>query len=277
MLIVVAPKLTKKETEEKYLGQYCENYSTVLKTDADVYTTEGKLLLKFRKQVIPEPTIKTAVEALGNFILCKSTDRGTAGASIKGKKYGVKSNIVGYFDKWTISQKGKFKKEGKKPPEPCRICRWNRDNPAEWKRVIPLIQRIDNLYKQLCPKEYAKQLEAAAKTKYRIEDTSFSTVTINHNFRTAGHYDKGDFEEGFGNLVVFEKGEYEGGVIGFPKYDIGVDLRTGDFLAMDVHELHANTPMASITEEVPERISFVSYLRKDILKKCIVETNGSIN
>ena len=281
MLIIVAPKYSNKETEERYLGQYCEKYSTVLTTDADVYTTEGKLLLKFRKQVIPEPTIKTAVEALGSFILCKSSDRGTAGASMKGlgsgQKRPVKSNIVGYFDKWTISQKGKFKKEGKKPPEPCRICRWNRDNPEEWKQVIPLIQRIDNLYKELCPVEHAKQLEAAAKTKYRIQETSFSTVTINHNFRTAGHYDKGDFEKGFGNLIVYEKGEYNGGIIGFPKYDIGVDLRTGDFLAMDVHELHANTPMESKTEEVPERISFVSYLRKDILKKCIVETNGSID
>lgn len=281
MLIIVPQKLSNKETEIRYLGHYCDKYSTVLTSDADVYTTEGKLLLKFRKQVIPETTIKTAVEALGSFILSKSSDRGTAGASEKGlgtgQKRPIKSNIIGYFDKWTISQKGKFKKEGIKPPEPCRPCRWNRDNPKEWKQVIPLIQRIDNLYKQLCPKEHAKQLEAASKTKYRVEDTAFSTVTVNHNFRTAGHYDKGDYEEGFGNLIVYERGDYTGGIIGFPKYDIGVDLRTGDFLAMDVHELHANTEIKSITEELPERISFVSYLRKNILTKCIVEPNGIIN
>ena len=84
MLIIVPQKLSNKETEIRYLGHYCDKYSTVLTSDADVYTTEGKLLLKFRKQVIPETTIKTAVEALGSFILSKSSDRGTAGASEKG-------------------------------------------------------------------------------------------------------------------------------------------------------------------------------------------------
>jgi hypothetical protein len=270
MLVVVAPKLTDEETE-KYLGKHINKYSTIISTDADVYSTDGTLLLKFRKNVIPKSLLETAVEGLGKFLLLSTTDRGTAGASEKGlstgKKYSVKSNIIGYFDKYTISQKGKHKREGIKPSEPCRLCRWNRDNPEVYEtKVVPLIEHIDTLYKKLCPKEHKKQYEEAKKTKYRISDTSFSTVTINHNFRTAGHYDNGDYEEGFGNLVVYEKGNYNGGFIGFPKYDIGVDIRTGDFLAMDVHQLHANTAIESPGEY--ERISFVSYLRKGIAKKC---------
>jgi hypothetical protein len=270
MLVIVSPKLTDEETQ-KHLGKYVDKYTTIISTDADVYDTNGKLLLKFRKNVIPKTLLETAVKALGKFLLISSTDRGTAGASEKGlttgKKYSVKSNIIGYFDKYTISQKGKHKRDGTKPTEPCRPCRWNRDNPEEYQtKVIPLIEHIDTLYKKLCPTEHTKQLQEAKKTKYRIGDTSFSTVTVNHNFRTAGHYDKGDYEEGFGNLVVFEKGTYSGGCIGFPKYDIGVDIRTGDFLAMDVHELHGNTKIES--PEPYERISFVSYLRKGIAKKC---------
>ena len=271
MLLIVPQKLTTDQTE-KYLGKHVDKYSTVISTDADVYTTDGKLLLKFRKNVIPESLYENAVNALGSFLLSKSTDRGTAGASEKGlatgQKYAIKSNIIGYFDKYTISQKSNFKRNNTKPTEPCRPCRWNRDHPQEWKRVTPLIQHIDKLYKSLCPHQHALQLEAASKTKYRIENTAFSTVTVNHNFRTAGHYDKGDFEDGFGNLVVYERGNYTGGIIGFPKYDIGVDIRTGDFLAMDVHELHANT--AIVSAEPSERISFVSYLRKAIAKKCSV-------
>jgi hypothetical protein len=270
MLVVVSPKLTDEETE-KHLGKYVNKYSTIITTDADVYATDGTLLLKFRKNVIPHQLLENAVEGLGKFVLLSSTDRGTAGASEKGlgtgQKYSVKSNIIGYFDKYTISQKGKFKREGTKPTEPCRPCRWNRENPEAYNtKVVPLIEHIDTLYKKLCPKEHTKQLEEAKKTKYRIGDTSFSTVTINHNFRTAGHYDNGDYEEGFGNLVVFEKGDYTGGYIGFPKYDIAVDIRTGDFLAMDVHQLHANTQIESPGPY--ERISFVSYLRKGIAKKC---------
>lgn len=272
MLIVVPAKYTVKETNEKYLGKFVDTYSTVITTDADVYTTEGKLLLKFRKNVIPRTLIQRAVEALGSFVLLKSTDRGTAGGNTEkglatGHKRPIKSNIIGFYDKYTISMKAKFKKEGTKPTEPCRPCRWNRDNPEQWKQVVPFIQHVDKLYKDLCPVEHAIQLEAANKSKYHIEGTSFSTVTVNHNFRTAGHYDKGDFREGFGNLVVFDNGKYDGGFIGFPRYDVGVDLRLGDFLAMDNHELHANTEMKNNSEEPPVRISFVSYFREAILKK----------
>ena len=91
------------------------------------------------------------------------------------------------------------------------------------------------------------------------------TVTTNLNVQTGCHQDKGDFKKGFGNLVVIEKGHYSGGYIGFPEYGIGVDLRTGDFLGMNVHKLHANTPIESEGEH--ERLSFVSYLREDLIKK----------
>ena len=271
MLVIVPEKLSKEETN-KHLGKYVDSYTTIINTDADVFTTDGKLLLKFRKNVIEPSIIQKAVEALGSFVFLKSTDRGTAGASEKGLGTGmkrpIKSNIIGYFDRYTISQKGKFKKDGTKPTEPCRPCRWNRDHPEQWKKeVVPFIQEIDRQYKALCPEEHALQLEAASKTKYCVEGTAFSTVTVNHNFRTAGHYDKGDYQNGFGNLVVYEKGKYKGGYIGFPKYDIAVNVRTGDFLAMDVHELHANTALEMDGEEPPERISFVSYFREAILKK----------
>ena len=132
MLLIVPQKLTTDQTE-KYLGKHVDKYSTVISTDADVYTTDGKLLLKFRKNVIPESLYENAVNALGSFLLSKSTDRGTAGASEKGlatgQKYAIKSNIIGYFDKYTISQKSNFKRNNIKPTEPCRQCRWNRDNP----------------------------------------------------------------------------------------------------------------------------------------------------
>ena len=71
---------------------------------------------------------------------------------------------------------------------------------------------------------------------------------------------------------------------------IGFDLRTGDFLAMDVHEWHCNTEMREspsdkkFNKEIPEiyrnnketgtqgvdklysRLSFVCYLRENLIK-----------
>ena len=116
------------------------------------------------------------------------------------------------------------------------------------------------------PEEHRKQLRETNKTKYKIPGTAFTTITTNLNLQTAVHTDKGDFREGFGNLVVLEKGSYRGGYTGFPQYGVAVDVRSGDFLAMDVHQLHGNEPIDG--DEGSERLSIVSYMREGIVRKC---------
>ena len=130
---------------------------------------------------------------------------------------------------------------------------------------------------------------ADTKPLLKIPKTSFSTVTINRNFRTAMHRDAGDFKDGFGNLTVIERGKYHGGYTIFPQYGVAIDLRNNDFVAMDVHQWHCNTPLYETEEDKiyneslepafkdnPEvgtvgiyekytRISFVCYLREKIL------------
>ena len=101
--------------------------------------------------------------------------------------------------------------------------------------------------------------------KFVIDDTAFSTVTINYNWRTALHKDAGDLKEGYGNLVVLEEGKYKGGETGFPQYGVCVDVRQGDFLAMDVHEWHCNTKLVGITKDYA-RVSMVAYLRENMIR-----------
>ena len=74
----------------------------------------------------------------------------------------------------------------------------------------------------------------------------------------------------------------------FPRYGVGFNIRTGDFIAMDVHEWHCNTEMTETAEQkafnkgLPKihhdsektgtlggdkgftRISFVCYLREKL-------------
>ena len=93
---------------------------------------------------------------------------------------------------------------------------------------------IDKQFKRLIPKNHKIQYDRAHETDYVIGNTAFSTVTINHNWRTALHQDAGDLKEGFGNLVILQEGDYDGGYLGFPQFKVAVDPY-GDFLAMDVH------------------------------------------
>ena len=75
---------------------------------------------------------------------------------------------------------------------------------------------------------------------------------------------------------------YTGCYTGFPQYGVCVDVRDGDFLAMDVHEWHCNTEFyptnpafidkytATPDEYVNQwhfnRLSVVCYLREGMLR-----------
>ena len=166
------------------------------------------------------------------------------------------SNIIGYFDK---------RDRNFVDSPPCRTTAFTSQQVDKWTKVIPLIENMDSHFKKLTPKNHAIQHKQAQKTKFVIKDTAFSTVTINYNWRTALHKDAGDLKEGFGNLVVLEEGEYEGGCTGFPQFKVAVDCRHGDFLAMDVHEWHCNTKIYPISKDY-SRLSLVAYLREKMVR-----------
>lgn len=258
---------------ERRVGMLLSNNDckTIINHDADVYTTEGKLLLKFRKNVLPRRNIDDAYDNLIKFAKTKTRTRGTASGTEVGKKFvhtnkPIMSNIIGYFDKWTIQQKHMFKVIGIKPPFQVRVSSFTANFPDKWQKVIPLIQDVDKMYKRLVPKHHKVQMDAANETAYRIPNTAFTTVTTNVNLQTGCHRDSGDFSRGFGNLVVIRKGVYKGGYTCFPQYGVGVDLDNGDFLAMDVHQIHGNTPIIALSKDAV-RLSLVSYLREDVWKK----------
>ena len=191
----------------------------------------------------------------------------------------VASNPIGFFDA-----------DNKMCNLPCRLTHFTRTNFNKYQEGFPFLQKIDKLYKKLTPEAHKRQLDRANKKPHlKISDTAFSTITINRNFRTALHRDAGDFREGFGNLTVIERGKYHGGYTVFPQFGIGINLRNNDFVAMDVHQWHANTQMYETEEDkkyneaIPKvykdnpavgtaglyelytRISFVCYLREKLV------------
>ena len=84
---------------------------------------------------------------------------------------------------------------------------------------------------------------------------------MNYNFRTALHVDSGDYRDGFGNIVVCSQ-NCTGGQLLFPAYKVAIEMKNGDYLALDVHEYHCNAPIFG----EGFRLSFVCYLREKIYK-----------
>jgi hypothetical protein len=265
-------KVAKKKTDEEM--KRLENtfikpsqIDTILREDATVYTEDGKLLLLFRKKKLTGG--QTFYDVIADYTKKHpSTSRGNStGSNVKliGSNPSVKTTITGYFDKWSPIQKYLFKQQGMAIPLEVRETAFVAEHPEKFQKMIPFIEQIDRLYKKYLPTYYEKQYKKAKETHFKIADTSFTTITTNINFQTTIHKDKGDDEEGFGNLAVIEKGKYTGGETCFPQYGIGVDVREGDLLLMDVHQWHANLPIK--LEKDAERMAVVCYLRKRIWER----------
>ena len=313
--IILKQKMTDDQIKAREGTYFSEkDVDEIIDYDADVYAEDPdapggkKLLFKLRKNVIPHDLIKLAWK---NFYKSAnaSRNRGAAAGPIDTKsKYWTRRKLAKNTIKgWSAQymEKGKLSKMRvnnnvfssvlgyfEKTPFmglPCRLTSYTQLYFDQYKAGTPYIEKIDDLFKKLVPDRYDVQYKRAkGNPAFQIGNTSFSSVTINRNFRTGLHMDAGDLREGFGNLSVIERGKYKGGYTIFPRYKVGIDLRTGDFVAMDVHEWHCNTELKEEIEDkkfnssIPEiyrndketgtqgidklfsRVSFVCYLREKL-------------
>jgi len=239
----------------------------IIHKDATVYTEDNKLLFIFKKKQITGGQLFYNLTA--QYVKSHpSTNRGSAtGSNSLNVSSNPKTNtaILGYFDKWSPTQKKTFRINNIPLPLEVRETHYTSNHSDKFKQLFPYINQINTLYKTYLPDFYKKQIKKTNEIFYKIDKTAFTTITVNINYQTTIHKDTGDDEEGFGNLTVIEKGNYTGGEICFPQYGIGIDLREGDILFMNVHEWHANLPMKF--EKGAERMSVVCYLRKKIWER----------
>ncbi len=311
-VIKAQPVLTDQEIMDKEGEHFSEShYQTVITSDTDVYKPDGTVLLRFRKGVIPSSITQPAMNSLRRVSMKRHDNRGASagpldwnrmpnyvGSWFKTFKFRTHyirksnqvkskhdisnlspSNVIGYFDR----------KDRNDPLGlPCRLTAFSKQETEKWNLTVPLIQAVSQQFQKLMPDEYQRQLQRANLCpEYVVKDTCFSTVTVNYSWRTACHRDKGDYQEGFGNIIVCEDMEnpnsYRGCYTGFPQYGVCVDVREGDFLAMDVHEWHCNTEFVENGAPQPylkfkerdyknhwhfNRLSMVCYLRNN-MHKCL--------
>lgn len=259
-------QLTDQQTEKlkgKYLSK--KNYDILINEDADGYDINGNLLFRFRKNAIPMETLMLGVNSFKDSIEVTESRGYASGSSHKRiRKDGSVSNItvgnkvesgnVGFMDSGAMVKY-------------CRKTAFAKNYFDKYQNGIPFVKFIDDKYKELCPTHYAKQKAIADGTNrnYVIEDTSFTTVTVNKNFRTAVHQDAGDYPDGFGNLIAYREGNWDGGYFCLPQYKVAINLQNTDILFVDVHKWHGNTDFIN-TDEDFLRISFVLYYREYMYK-----------
>lgn len=167
----------------------------------------------------------------------------------------VYSGVAGWYDRYPRIPYG-------------RATSYTRDAYDKFKKAFPFLQALDKGFKELLPWRWGNQRKAAdtIDQRYLVPETVFTTITVNNTFRTACHRDAGDFTEGLSNLLVLSNdGRFTGGYLVFPEVRVAVNVRPGDLLLVNNHEIiHGNTPI--VCEEGSERISIVCYLREGMLE-----------
>ena len=163
----------------------------------------------------------------------------------------VLSGIAGYFDRYPRIPYG-------------RACTYNDKYPEKFAKCFPYVNKLNEVFKKELPVRWGNQSACAQKLdpRFLIGETVFTTLTINYNWRTAGHRDAGDLTSGFSNISGIGKG-WKGFIFTLPEWKIGINLQPGDLLLVNNHEgIHSNT--AGIGED-NDRVSIVAYFREKML------------
>ena len=258
-----------------------------IREDADVWKDDGTLLARFRKKVLPPGEARLAYEGLRP-AAGLSQNRGIAAGivpspdeqvpqqrrqtEIEGGDRATRHSLTkldGSRSATTISTNsavsgvvGFYDRYARNPF--CRTTAFSARHPELYSQAVPYLRSVSEEFRRLHEERWATQRAICDATEpdWIIPGTVFTTITVNKNWQTAVHQDKGDYAAGFGVMTAFDVGDYDGALLAFPGFSpvVGIDMRACDILLADVHEWHGNTPFVG---RVPyERLSLVCYYRE---------------
>lgn len=235
--------------DSSYFDIVIENSKVVYLKDKD------HVLFSYHRNALDNEKFFPILEKNYNNNILTSTNRGIAAGQ---KKKLIRTGILGYFDQLNPFQKLRLKGINRAG----RTTKFLIKHYNKWLETLPLYQDIDKLYRKVTPKFYHEQKKEYYKINknLRIPNTNFTTITVNRNWRTATHTDKGDLQKGLSCIVCIGNNKYTGGYLGFPKQKVLVKMRPGDVIFMDAHQPHCNSEIDFGKDGV--RFSLVCYIRE---------------
>jgi uncharacterized protein YktA (UPF0223 family) len=163
----------------------------------------------------------------------------------------VMSGIAGFYDRYPRIPYG-------------RATSYTEKHPEDFAESFPFLNKLNDQFRKLLPVRWANQRACADKLdpKFLIDGTVFTTLTVNHNWRTACHRDAGDLHEGFSNICALGKG-WQGAEFILPEFRIAVKLESGDMLLVNNHGgIHGNDALVG---DDNDRMTIVAYFREKMM------------
>ncbi len=272
MRVVVRSKIPEEQIRP-WKGKHPpkEHYSFILTESCDVFSSDGTLLIGYRRAAIPDEIMDQAYPVYHYMKRFKSDNRGV---------YAGETRVPQLLPDGTLSKQtrtsnvsscvaGFFEAQGGRHPF-CRQTAFLQHHPEKWEQIQPCLQEVAKVFKSVSPTKYKKQMGYVDKTHsaWVIPETPFTTLTINNSVAAAYHQDGGDLKDGMGCMLCFRKGEYKGFELVIPEYRFAVDMRHGDVIVFNPCIWHGNVPPYDAVGEQQvdwERITVVHYYREGIL------------
>lgn len=293
-ILKVKPILTPEQVEALESNPATNDlYTTVIRESTDlVDETTGRVIVHFRKGIIPPKATRVAKEIFGNIdkkIKPSTTRNAAAGVvdlkkikkvvpkaievlPLPGRPCACKVRIEGghvltetYCNPVYSYVAGyNFHRYGGRVGMTPISRRYGKDWERAEKRFFFYIGRALRKVNSKGERHMRKWAErnGVVQSGLTISKTALSTVDINVNYNPYLHFDRNGLPNGWSTLTVIEEGKYKGGYFVYPAYGVAIDVRQGDLVVNQPHmDLHGNTAIVPLTKGA-KRISFVTYLEK---------------
>ena len=126
---------------------------------------------------------------------------------------------------------------------------------------------LDEIYRQYIPHIYTQHKEATDKilSNWKLHESVFTSGIVNKNNALPYHFDSGNFENVYSNMIAFKKG-VQGGRLVIPEYDIKLEIQDCSVSMFDGQKLlHGVTPIIK-TNASAYRFTAVYYSLKSMWK-----------
>lgn len=175
------------------------DFKIIVEDTQKVYLKDEKhLLFSFHKNAIDNKKYFPLLEKNYKHPILTSRNRKTCMGEKDDKKR-APTGLLGFIDCLTPQQKNLLHGIG----NGARKTKFLIEKETQWKETLCLYEDIDKIFKTSEPEYYKKQKKEYNKIhkKLKIPKTNFTTITVNRNFRTATHTDKGDLQIGLSCIV----------------------------------------------------------------------------
>jgi len=150
----------------------------------------------------------------------------------------------------------------------CCPCAFNREQPDEYRQLVPLCETLSALAREHEPGIWQWQMDLTLAHRSRmIGESIWSQGVGNLCLPMTAHCDRGNVPGSLSASVVV--GDFDGGELIFPGYSVAAFVRPGDLLLFDGRERHGMGPFKGA------RLSVVHYLKSDVFQ-CPCGTSQSV-